>query len=86
MLPAGAINLVNALTGQTAMICASLMNRTLEPSQSWVPQGPGIVFKNVTPLTKAEIIDALNVQFAWRGVKMVTVDDKLARLVPLEKN
>jgi hypothetical protein len=42
------------------------------------------VFTTQQPLTRAETIYALDVLFAWRGVKMIVVDDKLARLVKFE--
>ena len=86
-LPAGSINFMGAKISQVAPIYAGLVGRELDRVHSPALAGhlQGIAFKNQTPLTKAEIVYALDVQFAWRGVRMVTVDDKLVRLTLLSE-
>jgi len=86
-LPAGSIDFTEAFVEQAAPIYAELIGRKFDRvSSQALPQPlPTIVLKTQTALTKAEIAYALEVHFAWRGVKLVPVDDKLARLVPLNE-
>jgi hypothetical protein len=82
ILPIGGINLIGVTPVQAARIYASLMDRQLDTSPT-SGNFTDIGFKNATPLTKGEILHALDLQFAWRGLKIVPVDDKLMKLVPL---
>jgi len=83
--PAGAISFARAKLEQAARIQVELIRRKFDPQQSRL-SAKDIDLQTQQPLTRAEIIHALDVHFAWRGVKLVPVDDKLARLVPLNEN
>jgi len=87
VLPAGSINFINAKMHQVVLIYAELVGRKLDRDASPALSGPlpDVAFRNHTPLTKAEIVYALDVQLAWCGVKMVTIDDKSVRLARLNE-
>lgn len=83
MLPAGAITFIPAKTDQVAPIQAELLHRKLEPYRL-NRLTTDIVLQTRQPLSRAEIVYALDVHFAWRGLRIVTVDDQTARLEELE--
>jgi hypothetical protein len=82
--PSGAINFVGAKGVQVAMIYAEMAGKKLDLSTP-APPVQDIVFRNQQPLTRAEILHALDVHFAWRGVKMLAVGEQQVRLALLNE-
>jgi len=82
--PAGTISFARAKLEQAARIQAELLQRKFDPQPSRL-NAKDIDLQTQQPLTRAEVVYALDVHFAWRGFKMVAVDDKPARLVPLDE-
>ena len=63
-------------------VLSEIIGKKLDQS-SPMPAIQDFALRTTPALTGAEIIYALDVQFAWRGVKIVDVDDKLVKVVPL---
>jgi hypothetical protein len=81
-LPAGSINFQNVDLPQALEVYKALT------AQKWVQDKPlpftvTLNFHNQTPLTKYETLHALDVLLAWHGLKIVSVDDKSFKLVPV---
>ena len=84
LFPPGVVDFAAAKGAQVAKVYAEIIGKKLDQS-SPVPAIQDFVCRTTPALTRAEIIYALDVHFAWRGYKMVAVDDKTARLVPLDE-
>lgn len=81
-VPAVSINFADVDLQQVLAVYQALT------AQKWVqggplPAGATFTFHNQTPLTKAGILHAFDVMLAWHGLKVVNVDDKTFKLVPL---
>ena len=80
-LPAGSINFSAVELSQLLAVYQALT------TQKWVQDAPppsGVVnFHNQTSLSKAEALHAFDVLLAWHGFKVVSLDDKSFKLVPL---
>lgn len=81
-LPAVSINFINVDLQQVLAVYQALT------AQKWVQGGPlpvgaTFTFHNQTPLTKTEVLHAFDVILAWRGLKVVNLDDKSFKLAPL---
>ncbi len=81
MIPAGTINFQSADVNQVLEIYAQLVNRTLLRPAS-LPAGT-IVLKTQTPLTKKEVIEALQAVLGLNGITMVPIGDKFVKVVPV---
>lgn len=80
MLPAGTINFVAAKLDQVLKIYSELVGKTLlRPANL---NSPDIVLTTQTPLTKGEVINALESVLALNGISLVHVDDKFVKVVP----
>jgi len=80
MLPAGSIDFVAAKLDQVLKIYAEMVAKTLlRPANL---NSPDIVLKTQTPLTKREVIQALEAVLALNGIALVNVDDKFVKVVP----
>ena len=81
-LPPDSINFDNVDLQQVLGVYQALT------AQKWVqdqplPSGVAFTFHNQTPLAKAGILHAFDVLLAWHGLKVVDLDDKSFKLVPL---
>ena len=80
-LPAGSINFIDVPCSQVLEVYQVLT------AKKWTQNNPlppaTITFHSQTPLTKAEALHAFDVLLAWRGLKIVNVDDKSFKVVPL---
>ncbi len=81
MIPAGTINFQSADVNQVLEIYAQLVNRTLLRPASLA--AGTIVLKTQTPLTKTEVIEALQAVLALNGITMVPIGDKFVKVVPV---
>jgi general secretion pathway protein D len=80
IMPAGAIDFVAAKLDLVLKIYADLVGKTLlRPANL---NAPDIVLKTQTPLTKREIIGALEAVMALSGIALVHVDDKFVKVIP----
>jgi hypothetical protein len=80
-LPTGSINFINVPLPQALEVYQALT------AQKWVQDKPlpsaTITFHSQTPLTKTETLHAFDVLLDWHGLKIVNVDDKSFKLVPV---
>lgn len=83
LIPAGMMVMNGTDCWQMAPTYAALMDRKLDLASRTLPMQP-FFFRNQTALTRPEFIYAFEVMFAWRGYKLVPVDDKLAKLTRIE--
>lgn len=81
LLPPGAINFPNTDITQVMQIYAELVGKKLDRSARY-PMAGTIHFKNQTPLTKQEVVYALDMLFAWNGVKMAPLGESSIKPVP----
>jgi len=80
VMPAGAIEFVAAKLDQVLKIYAELVGKTLlRPANL---NSPDIVLKTQTPLTKREVIQALEAVLGLNGITLVHVDSKFVKVVP----
>jgi hypothetical protein len=77
VIPAGAINFLPTDLDQVIPIYSDIIERK-PASGSKFPYGL-IYLRTVNPLSKAEVIYALETLFAWNGFKLVPEDDKTFR-------
>jgi len=78
----GLIDFEGAELSQVLDIYAKLVNRTL--LRGPLPQAQ-IVFKQPTPMTKTEAIEALRSVLALNGVALVNVGDRFVKAVPIDQ-
>ncbi len=79
IVPPGEINFEGVDLSQVLEIYAKYVGRTLLRAQ--LPQAQ-IILKTVTPLTRTEVIQALQAVLALNGVSLVNVGDKFVKVVP----
>jgi general secretion pathway protein D len=80
LLPPRAIDFVAAKLDQVLKIYAELVGKTLlRPANI---NSPDIVLTTQTPLTKREVINAVEAVLALNGIALVHVDDKFVKVVP----
>ena len=82
-VPAGTINFESADVNQVLNVYADLVGRTLLRPAS-LPAGQ-IVLKTKTPLTKSEVIQALQAVLAINGVAVVNIGDKFVKVLPVDQ-
>jgi hypothetical protein len=82
-IPVGVIYFSNTDLSQVAQIYAELIGCKLDQTQPLPRPTLPIKFRNQTPLCKAECVYALDTLFYWQGVKVVTVGNGSAMLVPI---
>jgi general secretion pathway protein D len=83
VIPAGTINFQSADVNQVLEIYSQLVGRTLLRPAS-LPAGQ-IVLKTMTPLTKAETIQALQAVLALNGIAVVNIGDKFVKVLPVDQ-
>jgi general secretion pathway protein D len=83
MVPAGTINFQSADVNQVLDIYSDLVGRTLLRPATLA--GGQIVLKTKTPLTKSELIQALQAVLAMNGVSLVNIGDKFVKVLPSEQ-
>ncbi len=81
-LPPGSINFSNTDLQQVLGVYQALTGRKRIQDKP-IPAGITMSFHNQTPLTKYEILHALDVMLAWHGVKIVNVGDSSFKLAPI---
>jgi len=79
-LPAGSINFINVPLSQVMEVYQALTARKWVQDKSLAGT---FTFHSQTPLRKAEALHAFDVLLSWHGLKIVSVDDKSFKLVPL---
>ncbi len=77
---AGEINFLNTDWRQVAQVYAELRGRTLIPPGRELPSGK-IVLHTQTPLTKEEVVYALDILFRWQRIEFEDVGDKAIKAV-----
>jgi hypothetical protein len=80
-LPAGSINFINVPLSQVLEVYQALTAKKWMQTEPLPPAT--ITFHSQTQLTKAEALHAFDVLLAWHGLKIVDVDDKSFKVVPL---
>lgn len=84
ILPVGAINFPGTDSTQVMQIYAELAGRKLDRSLSLPVPPPAVIrFQNQTPLSRQEVLYALDTLFAWSGIKMVNVGTDQIKAAPL---
>lgn len=85
IFPTGSINWTAVRLSQALPIYAEILGLKLDSSGlPPLTAGREIVFINRTPLTRAELLYALETLFEWNGVKMVPAGDGFIKAVPVE--
>jgi hypothetical protein len=69
-VPAGAVDFRGAQIAQAVEVYSALVGKKIV-SREWTPPGQVIELRTATPLSKAEIIYALDVLFAWHNIRVV---------------
>ncbi len=84
IFPRHSINWTAVRLTQALPIYAEILGQKLD-SSSLPPQATylEIVFVNRTPLTRAELLYALETLFGWNGVKLVPAGDGFVKVVPV---
>jgi len=80
IIPANTINFQGVDVNQVLEVYAKLVGRTLLRGQ--VPQA-SIILKTETPLTKSEVIQALQAVLSLNGVALIDVGDKFVKVLPI---
>ena len=80
MIPPGTIDFTSADVSQVLEVYSQLVNRTLLRPAT-LPNAP-IVLKTLTPLTKAEAIEALQAVLSLNGIEVVNIGDKFVKVLP----
>jgi len=75
IIPSGSVYFAPVGLDQVLPIYSELIGRKYVP-QPFRPQGAPIHFRSTTPLTKAELVYALETLLAWDNVTIVLNDDK----------
>jgi general secretion pathway protein D len=83
VIPAGTINFQSADVNQVLEIYSQLVGRTLLRPAS-LPAGQ-IVLKTLTPLTKSEVIQALQAVLALNGIAVVNIGEKFVKVLPVDQ-
>jgi general secretion pathway protein D len=81
IIPAGTINFQSADLNQVLEVYSMYVGRTLLRPAS-LPAGQ-IVLKTLTPLTKSEVIQALQAVLALNGIAVVNIGDKFVKVLPV---
>ncbi len=81
IIPAGTINFQSADLNQVLEVYSMYVGRTLLRPTS-LPAGQ-IVLKTLTPLTKSEVIQALQAVLALNGIAVVNIGDKFVKVLPV---
>jgi len=81
-LPEGSINFIAVELPQLLDVYQALTTLKWVQNKPLPPTKP-FAFHNQTPLTKTETLHAFDVLLAWHGLKIVNVDDKSFKLVPV---
>ncbi|EEF60459.1 RNA polymerase sigma factor [Pedosphaera parvula] len=79
-VPTGEVNFPAAFVETVTKIYAELIHRKLI-SHDRLPPGLLITFRNQTPLTKSELIYALDTLLAWQNIKVIPVGDDSVQAV-----
>jgi general secretion pathway protein D len=82
MIPAKMINWQGVELNQVLDIYADLVGRTL--IRGALPDAK-IVLKTQTPLTKAEVIEAIQAVLAINGVAVINIGDKFVKVLPVDQ-
>ena len=82
VLPPGHVNWMPAESAQVLYIYADLVGRKVDPDEARNLRQFPVVFKNQTPLTKSELVHALDVLLEWWNIKIVAEGDDLIKPVP----
>jgi general secretion pathway protein D len=83
IIPAGTINFQSADLDQVLDVYSQYVGRTLLRPTS-LPAGQ-IVLKTLTPLTKSEVIQALQAVLALNGIAVINIGDKFVKVVPVDQ-
>jgi hypothetical protein len=81
-IPVGMIDFRGTEINQVAQIYADLLGRKLDQTERLAQPTTPVNFRNEKPLTRQEVVYALETLFKWQGLKVVPVSQDLARLVP----
>ena len=81
IIPAGTINFQSADLNQVLEVYSMYVGRTLLRPAA-LPAGQ-IVLKTLTPLTKSEVIQALQAVLALNGIAVVNIGDKFVKVLPV---
>ncbi len=82
MIAPGEINFEGVDLNEVLLIYAKYVNRTL--LRAALPQAQ-IILKTQTPLTRTEVIQALQAVLALNGVSLVNIGDKFVKVLPSEQ-
>ena len=86
LIPAGTVNFPGTDLGQVLQIYAELIGRKLDRRAPLPPTSSGLVrFSNRIPVTREELVYALDTLFAWQGLKVVEADPGFVKPVPLHE-
>ena len=83
IIPAGTINFQSADLNQVLEVYSMYVGRTLL-RPAGLPAGQ-IVLKTLTPLTKSEVIQALQAVLALNGIAVVNIGDKFVKVLPVDQ-
>jgi len=81
MLAAGFVNWRNATSTQVIQVYADLVGRKLDLEAARNVRSFPVSFQNQTPLTKSEIVHALDVLLEWWDIKLVAEGNDLLKPV-----
>ncbi|HMP84676.1 MAG TPA: secretin N-terminal domain-containing protein, partial [Verrucomicrobiota bacterium] len=81
VIPPGQINYAGAELPQVLQQYAELVNRTILRAPNLTAQP--IILKTQTPLTKSELIQALDAVLAMNGIAMINIGEKFVKAVPI---